>query len=158
LQAAWQVQSGQADGCIATRAAARVFGLGFIPLVSERYDLAIRRQHLDMPSIQDVAGYAEPLELSPGAGKPGRLRHSRRGPAPALIMVQEDMALSARNQLPGIVESVQIGSIMAHVVVKVGDNLIESVITRTSAEELGLKKGDAVKVVVKSTEVMIQKG
>jgi putative molybdopterin biosynthesis protein len=54
LQAAWQVQSGQADCCIATRAAARVFGLGFIPLVSERYDLAIRRQHLDMPSIQTL--------------------------------------------------------------------------------------------------------
>jgi putative molybdopterin biosynthesis protein len=52
LQAAWQVQSGQADGCIATRAAARVFGLGFVPLLSERYDLAIRRQHLDLPSIQ----------------------------------------------------------------------------------------------------------
>jgi putative molybdopterin biosynthesis protein len=52
LQAAWQVQSGQADCCIATRAASRVFGLGFIPLLSERYDLAIRRQHLDMPSIQ----------------------------------------------------------------------------------------------------------
>jgi molybdate transport system regulatory protein len=68
------------------------------------------------------------------------------------------MALSARNQLPGIVESVQMDTIMAHVVVKVGDNLIESVITRTSAEELGLKKGDAVRVVVKSTEVMIQKG
>jgi molybdopterin-binding protein len=68
------------------------------------------------------------------------------------------MALSARNQLPGIVESVQMDTIMAHVVVKVGDNLVESVITRTSAEELGLKKGDSVKVVVKSTEVMIQKG
>jgi molybdopterin molybdotransferase/putative molybdopterin biosynthesis protein len=54
LQAAWQVQSGQADCCIATRAASRVFGLGFIPLVSERYDLAIRRQHLDMPSIQTL--------------------------------------------------------------------------------------------------------
>ncbi len=54
LPAAWQVQSGQADCCIATRAAARVFGLGFIPLVSERYDLAIRRQHLDMPAIQAV--------------------------------------------------------------------------------------------------------
>jgi putative molybdopterin biosynthesis protein len=52
LQAAWQVQTGQADACIATRAAARVFGLGFIPLVSERYDLAIRRQHLEMPGIQ----------------------------------------------------------------------------------------------------------
>jgi molybdopterin-binding protein len=46
---------------------------------------------------------------------------------------------------------------MAHVVVKVGNNLVESVITRTSAEELRLKKGDAVKIVVKSTEVMIQK-
>ena len=54
LQAAWQVQSGQADCCIATRAASRVFGLGFIPLVSERYDLAIRRQHLDMPGIQTL--------------------------------------------------------------------------------------------------------
>jgi molybdopterin-binding protein len=67
------------------------------------------------------------------------------------------MALSARNQLPGTVEEIQIGDIMAHVVVKVGDNLVESVITRHSAQELGLKKGDAVKVVVKSTEVMIQK-
>jgi molybdopterin-binding protein len=68
------------------------------------------------------------------------------------------MALSARNQLSGKVKDVQIGDIMAHVVVKVGNNLIESVITRNSAEELGLKKGDSVKVVVKSTEVMIQKG
>ena len=68
------------------------------------------------------------------------------------------MALSARNQLPGTITDIQIGDIMAHVVVKVGDNLIESIITRNSAEELGLKKGDAVRVVVKSTEVMIQKG
>jgi molybdate transport system regulatory protein len=67
------------------------------------------------------------------------------------------MPLSARNQLPGVIESIQAGDIMAHVVVKVGDNLIESVITRSSAEELGLKKGDSVRVVVKSTEVMIQK-
>jgi molybdopterin-binding protein len=67
------------------------------------------------------------------------------------------MALSARNQLPGTIEDIQIGDIMAHVVVKVGNNVVESVITRNSAEELRLKKGDAVKIVVKSTEVMIQK-
>jgi molybdate transport system regulatory protein len=67
------------------------------------------------------------------------------------------MGLSARNQLPGTVEEVHLGEIMAHVVVKVGDQLVESVITKTSAQELGLKKGDAVRVVVKSTEVMIQK-
>ncbi len=52
LPAAWQVQSGAADCCIATRAAARVFGLGFLPLVSERYDLAIRKPHLDLPGVQ----------------------------------------------------------------------------------------------------------
>ncbi len=52
LAAAWQVQSGAADGCIATRAAARAFGLGFISLVSERYDLVIRKNHLDLPAMQ----------------------------------------------------------------------------------------------------------
>jgi molybdopterin-binding protein len=67
------------------------------------------------------------------------------------------MALSARNQLSGTVEELQIGDIMAHVVVKIGENLIESIITRDSAQELGLKKGDKVKVVIKSTEVMVQK-
>ena len=67
------------------------------------------------------------------------------------------MGLSARNQLKGTIEEIQLGDIMAHVAVKVGDNVIESVITRTSAEELKLKKGDTVRVVVKSTEVMIQK-
>ena len=67
------------------------------------------------------------------------------------------MGLSARNRLPGTIEEIHLGDIMAHVVVRVGDNTIDSVITRNSAEELALKKGDAVKVVVKSTEVMIQK-
>jgi putative molybdopterin biosynthesis protein len=52
LPAAWQVQTGAADCCISTRAAARSFGLGFIPLVSERYDLAMRRDHLDLPGVQ----------------------------------------------------------------------------------------------------------
>ena len=52
LPAAWQVLTGAADTCVATRAAARVFGLDFIPLVSERYDFAIRRPHLNLPGIQ----------------------------------------------------------------------------------------------------------
>ena len=67
------------------------------------------------------------------------------------------MRLSARNQLPGVVEEVRLGDVMAHVAVRVGENVVESVIKRTSAEELGLKPGDTVRVVVKSTEVMIQK-
>ena len=57
----------------------------------------------------------------------------------------------------GKVEEVKLGNIMAHVVVRVGDNLIESVITRRSAEEMNLKVGDTVAAVIKSTEVMLQK-
>ncbi len=67
------------------------------------------------------------------------------------------MALSARNQLRGRVKQVEVDAIMAHVVVQVGENEIESVITRRSADELHLKEGDSVLVVMKSTEVMIQK-
>jgi len=46
---------------------------------------------------------------------------------------------------------------MAHVVVRVDENVIESVITRRSAEELKLKQGDTVTAIIKATEVMIQK-
>ena len=67
------------------------------------------------------------------------------------------MTLSARNQLEGTVEEVQLGGVMAHIAVRVGNNVIESVITRRSAEQMALKKGDTVKVVIKSTEVMLQK-
>jgi molybdopterin-binding protein len=46
---------------------------------------------------------------------------------------------------------------MAHVVVEIGKHTIESVITRQSAKEMKLKKGDKVGVVIKSTEVMLKK-
>lgn len=67
------------------------------------------------------------------------------------------MPLSARNQLRGRIKDVQLGSIMAHVVIQVGENEIESVITRRSAEEMHLQPGDSVTVVIKSTEVMVGK-
>lgn len=50
--AAWQVHIGKADCCIATRAAARVFGLHFIPLACERYDLVVPEQYFDLPAVQ----------------------------------------------------------------------------------------------------------
>ena len=42
--------------------------------------------------------------------------------------------------------------------VRVGEHIIDSVITRRSAEEMTLKKGDTVTAVVKATEVMLAKG
>ncbi len=66
------------------------------------------------------------------------------------------MQLSARNQLKGTVTSVSLGGIMAEVVVDIGGgNEIVAAITRSSAERLGLAEGQAVTVVIKSTEVMI---
>ena len=46
---------------------------------------------------------------------------------------------------------------MAHVVMRVGNNVVESVITRKSADEMKLKKGDKVTAIIKSTEVMLEK-
>ena len=65
--------------------------------------------------------------------------------------------LSARNQLKGTIKSVKLGNVMAEVVVDVGGLEIVSAITKGSAESLGLKEGDAVTAVIKSTEVMIDK-
>ena len=65
--------------------------------------------------------------------------------------------LSARNHLKGTVDEIQHGDVLTHVTMRVGDSIIESVITRRSAEEMGLKKGDTVTAVVKATEVMISK-
>ena len=66
--------------------------------------------------------------------------------------------LSARNQFQGKIKSVKLGTVMAEVVVGVGSLEIVAAITRGSAESLGLKVGDAVRAVVKATEVMIDKG
>ena len=67
------------------------------------------------------------------------------------------MSISARNHLKGRITDVKMGDVMAHITIKVGQNTIESVITRQSAEEMGLKKGDTVTAVVKATEVMVSK-
>jgi molybdate transport system regulatory protein len=68
------------------------------------------------------------------------------------------MRLSARNQLNATIDSVQLGEVMATVKVTLPDGQhLTAAITRDSAEDLGLAAGDAVKVIIKSTEVMIGK-
>ena len=52
LAAAWCVVAGEADVCLATGSAARTFGLAFVPLNSERYDLVMRRDSLQMPAVR----------------------------------------------------------------------------------------------------------
>jgi molybdopterin-binding protein len=45
--------------------------------------------------------------------------------------------------------------VTAKVSVRVGDNLIESVITRQSVEDLNIKVGSEVTAVIKATEIML---
>ena len=67
------------------------------------------------------------------------------------------MELSARNQLPGTITSIKLGTVMAEVVIDVNGIEVVAAITRSSAESLGLKVGDQVKAIVKATEVMVGK-
>jgi molybdopterin-binding protein len=67
------------------------------------------------------------------------------------------MEISARNQLPATVKSVRLGDVVAEIVMDVHGTEVAAVITRSSAEALGLKVGDQVKAVIKATEVMVAK-
>ena len=68
------------------------------------------------------------------------------------------MKLSARNQLNGKVTGVELGAVMANIKIDVSEpGVITAVITKESAERLGLKEGDDVTALIKSTEVIIGK-
>jgi molybdate transport system regulatory protein len=68
------------------------------------------------------------------------------------------LKISARNRLKGKVVSVEKEGLMAKVKVEISiPASVTSIITKDSAEELGLKVGDQVEAVIKSTEVMIAK-
>jgi molybdopterin-binding protein len=67
------------------------------------------------------------------------------------------MRLSARNKLPGVVESIVVDGLQAKIGIKVGDNHIVALVTAEAVEELELKVGDAVTAVIKSSNVMLAK-
>lgn len=54
LAAAWAVASGGADCCIAAGSAARRFGLDFIPLASERFELVLHKRDLQKKAVESV--------------------------------------------------------------------------------------------------------
>jgi molybdopterin-binding protein len=65
--------------------------------------------------------------------------------------------ISARNQIRGRVTAISLGGVMAEVRLKIGADELVAVITRSSAERLGIRVGDEVVAVIKATEVMIGK-
>jgi molybdate transport system regulatory protein len=67
------------------------------------------------------------------------------------------MKTSARNLVDGKIVKVENDKIMAIVKVEIQPAVLTSVITKESVDDLNLKVGDKVKVMVKSTSVMIVK-
>jgi len=66
------------------------------------------------------------------------------------------MALSARNQFPGKVVSVESGAVMSEVTIDIGGgHRIVSLISTSSLKRLKLKKGSAAIAVIKATEVIV---
>ena len=66
------------------------------------------------------------------------------------------MKISARNVLKGKVKGVTHGAVNSEIVVELPGGIeVVSVITKTSAENLGLMPGKDVYAVVKATNVMI---
>ena len=63
---------------------------------------------------------------------------------------------SARNRFPGIVTRVIKDTVMAQIEMQSGPHRIVSLISRESADELGLKPGVVVVASVKSTNVVIE--
>ena len=68
------------------------------------------------------------------------------------------METSARNHLSGTVTSINLGAVMAEVIVDVQGVDVTAVITKESAERLGLVVGRNVTAIVKATDVMIGVG
>jgi molybdopterin-binding protein len=67
------------------------------------------------------------------------------------------MQVSARNKLPGVVQAIKTDGLMAKVSVRIGDNHLVALITAEAATEMGLKVGDEVTALIKSTSVLLAK-
>ncbi|MBB6144426.1 molybdopterin-binding protein [Silvibacterium bohemicum] len=65
--------------------------------------------------------------------------------------------VSGRNQIPGKVVSIRVEGFLAEVVIAAVDSHITAIITASAVRELGLKKGDHVGALIKSTDVMIER-
>lgn len=68
------------------------------------------------------------------------------------------MKIGARNQLIGKVTQIKKGALMAEVKVKIpAESIMASVLTLESLADLGIKKGDKVRVVSKAVNVLLIK-
>lgn len=122
-------------------------------------DEAAALLHLNVKRVQSLA-----REGKLPAARVGRKWLFRRHDLEALLGApaatatgRSGLSISARNRLCGRISRLTLDGLMAEVQLRIGDQELVSVITRSSAERLGLRVGDEVFAVIKSTEIMIGK-
>ncbi len=87
---------------------------------------------------------------------PGKAAYAVIKATEVMVGKGEHLALSARNQFPGKVVSVEKGAVNSIVKLEVlGGNTISATITNAAVEELGLTAGADALAVVKATSVMV---
>ncbi len=73
-----------------------------------------------------------------------------------VIIGTGDAKLSARNILAGKVAGIEVGAVNTEVSVEIGGgNVITAMITKKSAENLGLAKGSPAKAIVKASSIIL---
>lgn len=65
---------------------------------------------------------------------------------------------SARNRMPGIVTAITRDAVMAQVDIQAGPFRVVSLMSREAADELGLEVGSPATAVIKSTNVVVERG
>jgi molybdopterin-binding protein len=117
------------------------------------------------PGLARPQGGDDSRWLVPARQKRRQVRPAGRPPLPgagrdaeaAIAGGRSLVKLSARNQLRGRVTAVKSGAIMAEVEVQIEPGQMVAAITDTSRDQLDIREGDEVTVVIKSTEVLIAK-
>jgi molybdopterin-binding protein len=117
---------------------------------------AAKLLHLHVKRVQLLARQGQLPAIRHGRRwlfRRGQLLRGRASPPKGESSTAVD--ISARNQLIGRVSSIVADGLMAEVTMMVAPQELVAVITRQSAERLGLERGAEVVAVVKSTEVMV---
>ena len=86
------------------------------------------------------------VERLANEGRSGRPRRRRSGGMPAI---------SGRNRLRGRVIDVRYEGLLAQIQIDIGNQTVTSIITKSAAEELGLRPGVTAAALIKATEVMV---
>jgi molybdate transport system regulatory protein len=88
--------------------------------------------------------------------EPGKKAYAVIKATEVMVGLGEYLTLSARNQFPGRVLSVEKGAVNSIVRIEaLGGNTISATISNMAVEELGLEPGKAALAVIKATSVMV---